>query len=327
MTLWIWQHVVCDERPYTRIFVAPRCSAAFCLYVISIAALILFPLFATFASDNMWLKEGSCRIQPAVSFSHDLLVAIAGKSPEQAVGWSSRSELEPLLPQQLRVPTVRSSSEDVNHDGIPERLKLVVEMPAVQKDQEYPGIQNVMLLAAYQVELSGKISEKLTGLIAIDSSSPYPASGVSLQGHLVFRQNNPLRQTSGAREVYSESPLAIDWKSNWIAKSPPLKIENILERYARRNETVHLELRVPAVWDYTPRDGFKLELAIEITPQLVHFVPGAAEVLKHGWVQYLAFLIPTWLLVDWIRGFAYDYQLVETYVVPQLPLPNKDKDL
>ena len=66
---------------------------------------------------------------------------------------------------------------------------------------------------------------------------------------------------------------------------------------------------------------------MEITPQVIQFVPGAAEVLKHGWVQYLAFLIPTWLIIEYIRGFAYDFQLVETYVVPQLPLPNKDKDL
>ncbi|CAE8589331.1 unnamed protein product, partial [Polarella glacialis] len=124
MTLWPFQHVVCHTKPYERIFVAPRCSAAYCCDLLGLLALIAFPLFATFASDNVWVKEGSYRHQPLVIFSHDLLVVLAGASPEEAVGWSTRQDLMSLLPPQVRVPVVRSSSEDRNHDGVPDTLKL-----------------------------------------------------------------------------------------------------------------------------------------------------------------------------------------------------------
>jgi len=169
------------------------------------------------------------------------------------------------------------------------------------------------------VQLQDKVNEKLGGLVAIDASSPYAATGVWIQGRLVFRQNFPLRQSQEERSVYAENPLAAPWSSNWVTENQPLTVQALLGRYARRNETVHLEYVVPPVWDYTPRDSFKVHVTIDVPPQLIYYVPGAAEVLKFAWVQLVAFLIPTWLIIECLKGLAFDYQLVETYVVSQLP--------
>eukprot|EP00931_Biecheleriopsis_adriatica_P046200 TRINITY_DN26516_c0_g1_i1.p1 TRINITY_DN26516_c0_g1~~TRINITY_DN26516_c0_g1_i1.p1 ORF type:complete len:320 (-),score=57.82 TRINITY_DN26516_c0_g1_i1:64-1023(-) len=315
MTLWPFQQVVCHRIPYTRIFVAPRCSFAYCIWVLGAICLVTIPLFATFATDNVWMKEGFYREQPAITFTHDLFVVAARNSPEDALGWSTRRELESLLPPEVRVPVVRSSQEDRNRDGIADTLKLTLDLPM---NSTANGYRSLLLLAAYDVQLSGKVSEKFGGLLSVDANSPYLASGVWIHGQLAFRQKMPLRQDSEVGKE-TQNPLVIDWSSNWAPEHQPLTVPSLLARYAERNETIHLEHRVPPVWDYTPQRDFRVQVTIDIPPQLIYYVPRASEVLKLGWMQVLAFLLPTWLALEYLKGLAFDNQLVESYVVPQLP--------
>lgn len=317
MTLWPFQYVECFSAPYTRSFVAQRCSPAYCLFLLSVVALILVPIFVTFASDNVWVKESSYREQPVVTFGYGLLVVLSGESPNDAIGWGTLPDLDPLLPAQVRIPDVRSSAVDRNHDGIPDALTLTLEMPTGNASW---GCRRVFLLAEYKVKLQAKVQEVLSGLVAIDSSSPYPASSLAVQGQLRLRQTMPLWVDTEVRRVYADSPLAVNWTSNWVASRQPLGIQALLESYAARNETAVLEQSLPPVWDYAPRDSVRLEVSIAVPPLLVQYVPRAPEVLKFAWMQLLAIAIPTWLVLQAIQGFAFKHQLVETYVVPQLPL-------
>eukprot|EP00930_Biecheleria_cincta_P052085 TRINITY_DN37326_c0_g1_i1.p1 TRINITY_DN37326_c0_g1~~TRINITY_DN37326_c0_g1_i1.p1 ORF type:complete len:325 (+),score=38.11 TRINITY_DN37326_c0_g1_i1:71-1045(+) len=320
MTLWPFQHVVCHEAHYTRVFVAKRCSAAYLLWVASAIALVVFPLFATFATDNVWVKEGFYRTQPEVTFDHDIFVVAAANSPNDAVGWSTRQELSSLLPRHVRVPTVRSAVEDHNRDGVADVLKLSVELPTGVSAND-SGYKKVLLLASYKVLLRGKINEQLGGLVAVDLGSPYLASGLWVQGKMSFKQSLPIFQNDGVRTVYSQNPLAIDARSNWLPQHQPLTVQALLARYSMRNETVHLEQAVPAMWDYSFASSgyFKIQVFMEVPPQLIYYVPRAVEIIKLGWVQFLAFLLPTWLILRCLKDIAFEHQLVETFVVPQLP--------
>ncbi|CAK9118507.1 unnamed protein product [Durusdinium trenchii] len=290
-----FQDVECHSLPYTRLFVAPRCSVAYCLWVLCSLLLVAIPLFATFATDNVWVKESFYRVQPVVSFTNELFLIASGDTAESAVGWSTQKSLQSLLPPEVKVPLVRSSHEDPNHDNIAETLKLQVEMPST-------GFRSLLLLAVYNVQLRGKVSEELTGLVALDLTSPYAASGVSIYGQLVFRQKLPLFQSFEQRRLYASSPLEVNWRSNWIPENQPLTLEALLGRYAQRNETADLQQSVPAIWDYTPKSNFQISVTIEVPPQLVYYVPMASEVLKFAWMQFLAFLIPTWVFLEWFKA-------------------------
>lgn len=320
MTLWPFQHVVCHEANYKRVFVAKRCSAAYFLWVASTVALVVFPLFATFATDNVWVREGFYRTQPEVTFDHDIFVFVAANSPNDAVGWSTRQELSPLLPQHVRVPAVRSAAEDHNQDGVADVLKLSVELPIGVSPTDF-GYKQVFLLASYKVLLRGKVNEQLGGLVALDLGSPYLASGLWVQGKMSFKQSLPIFQNDEVRTVYSQNPLAIDPQSNWLPQHQPLTVQALLARYGARNETVHLEQAVPAIWDYSFASNryFKIQVVMEVPPQLIYYVPRAVEIIKFGWVQFLAFLLPTWLILQCLKDIAFEHQLVETCVVAQLP--------
>eukprot|EP00439_Symbiodinium_sp_Y106_P048760 s3346_g6.t1 len=239
MTLWPFQHVVCHSIAYQRLFVAPRCSTAYCLWVLAVITLVVVPLFATFAADNVWVKESFYRVQPVVTFANELYVLIGGNTTESMVGWSTQPQLQVLLPKQVKVPTVRSSTEDHNRDGIADTLQLSLDFPS-----EGETYRSVLLLAVYNVEIQGKVAEQLSSLVALDTSSPYGSSGLWAHGQLSFRQKLPLYQSPEARSVYVSSPLDVNWRSNWIPDKQPLSLEELLSRYAQS----HAALKLAKCW-------------------------------------------------------------------------------
>eukprot|EP00928_Gymnodinium_smaydae_P033644 TRINITY_DN24038_c0_g1_i1.p1 TRINITY_DN24038_c0_g1~~TRINITY_DN24038_c0_g1_i1.p1 ORF type:complete len:333 (+),score=63.82 TRINITY_DN24038_c0_g1_i1:155-1153(+) len=327
MTLWPFQSVVCFSTPYERSFVAQRASTAYCLRILGLVGVVLFPLFLTFASDNVWVKESSYREQPSVKFAHDLLVVLAGDNAgSSAVGWCTRQDLRALLPPKVLVPTVRSSYLDSNHDGIADELRLSVEMPfpdasSGSTDASGVGYRQLFLMAVYKYELREKVAERQGGLVVLDLSAPSSlASGVWLRGRLRLRQSMPLRAgTASARSVYAENPLEVDWSSAFAAVNAPMTARAILDRYASRNETIYLEPTVPAVWDYSPRTSFRADIVLDVKPELIRFTPGALSILKFAWMQVLAFALPSWLVLRSIQAFAFENQIVETFVVPPVP--------
>eukprot|EP00929_Paragymnodinium_shiwhaense_P015870 TRINITY_DN123977_c0_g1_i1.p1 TRINITY_DN123977_c0_g1~~TRINITY_DN123977_c0_g1_i1.p1 ORF type:complete len:323 (-),score=66.74 TRINITY_DN123977_c0_g1_i1:322-1290(-) len=317
MTLWPFQNVICFSMPYSRSFVAPRLSTAYFLFLLGGAALVLFPLFATFASDNVWVKESSYREQPRVAFANDLLVMMSGEKAADAVGWGTRPELRSLLPREVLVPSVRATALDQNDDGVSDVLKLNVEMPFVESAKE--GYRWFFLVAVYNYQLIKKTAEQIGGLVSIDVAAPYLATGVWLKGRVRLRQTLPYRVSQTARTVYAANPLDVDWRSSWAVENHPVTMRAILDRYASRNSTIYLELTAPPVWDFSPRDQFSAQLEMEVPPELIQYVPGSLEVLKFAWMQLLAFLIPAWIILRIIQAFAFENQIVETYVISQLP--------
>ena len=80
MTLWPLQNVVLFRTAYERVYVAPRASAGYCIWLAAGIALVLLPIFAAYAAGNMWIKEAFYREQPLVNFQHSMVVAVQGDS-------------------------------------------------------------------------------------------------------------------------------------------------------------------------------------------------------------------------------------------------------
>lgn len=314
MTLWLFRPVECFRQPYSRSFVAPRCSTAYCLYAVGIFGLIVLPLFFAFVSDNVWAKESFYRERPHVNFTHDLLFTLGGENAADSVGWSTREDLTPLLPTVVH-PAVRLSTHDKDFDGVPDVLRFRMQVPTGDIQRSFRHLQ---LLLVCNYELREKVRERTVGLVVLDAGTALPATGLWARGRLVFKQSFPLRVLSEARQVYADNPLSVNWASNWAATGTPVTTRSLLERYAMRNDTLQLELSVPPVWDYSPRDSFEVDVTIDVPQQLVHYIPGSLEVLKFAWMQVLSFLVPVALVVRCVQACAYEHQIVETVVVPQV---------
>mmetsp|Transcript_408 Transcript_408/g.1394 ORF Transcript_408/g.1394 Transcript_408/m.1394 type:complete len:317 (-) Transcript_408:9-959(-) len=314
MTIWPFQQVVCFTSAPQQSFVAPRLSAAYALWCLNVVVLIFVPLFGVFASDNVWIKESSYREQPAVRFTHDLLVLTSGDN--QSMGWTTRDSLQHLLPGTVKVPAVRASSIDNNHDGRADVINLDVRMPLDTADL---GMRRVVLLATFICELRDRVRLSMMGLVALDLSSSYAASGVQVMGELNLKQTGPLRVYAELRDIYMSNPLDEQGTQGWEALVHPISMPDLLGRYVRRNETLQLNMVAPALWDYAPSDAFEIKLRLQVPAQEVLYVPGVLEILKFAWMQYAALLVPTWVLATCVMTFAFERQIVETSVVSSMP--------
>eukprot|EP00747_Dinoflagellata_sp_TGD_P212571 gnl/TRDRNA2_/TRDRNA2_85650_c0_seq3.p1 gnl/TRDRNA2_/TRDRNA2_85650_c0~~gnl/TRDRNA2_/TRDRNA2_85650_c0_seq3.p1 ORF type:complete len:202 (+),score=26.03 gnl/TRDRNA2_/TRDRNA2_85650_c0_seq3:125-730(+) len=184
--------------------------------------------------------------------------------------------------------------------------------------REEQGYRHVLLVAVLNYELRERVRTSMSGMVVAQLDSPYPATGVWLQGQLRLKQRLPLRIRDQVRSVYAVSPLDVTWTSNWAAANYPVTVRNLIERYNSRNETIYLEPQSPPIWDFEPRDTFRVELVVDVAPEVVRYVPGAMEVIKFAWMQVASFLVPTWLLVRAIKAFAFENQVIETYVISPL---------
>ncbi|CAK0853826.1 unnamed protein product [Prorocentrum cordatum] len=181
------------------------------------------------------------------------------------------------------------------------------------------GVRHIVLMAVYGFELRDRVRERMSGLVAVDVSSPYLSSGVWVQGELRLKQSLPLHVGTEARDIYDESPLSLNFASNWASANQPISMRSLLQRYAVRNESVIFASELPPSWDYSPQDYISINLVLAVPPQQVRYVPSAWEMLKVAWMQVLSFIIPVWLVLRSLKSFAYDNQLVDTYIVPNLP--------
>ncbi|CAD7970302.1 unnamed protein product [Amoebophrya sp. A120] len=315
MTLWILQNVVLFRSPYERVFIAPRASAGYCVWLACTIAILLLPIFLAYASGGLWIKEAFYREQPVVRFNHDMVVAVQGDNT--AGFWSTDVKLNELNANSVKVPAVRYQELDKDVDGIPDELIVKVSMPVAEP------AKRVLFLGAFRYQLSGTVKMNMKGLLACDESSGLGASGVTLQGSVELSQAEALRSLSEPRTKYIASPLAWSWESSTAyTKLDPFTFPALLEQYSQRNETIRLRPDLPAVWSYQPSNTFDLEMRAQIPKQVVYYTPGALEELKHGWVHIASFLFPVYLLIYAFLRFLYTNQIVQTYCCTQLPYVN-----
>mgnify|MGYP006113531325 CR=1 FL=1 len=56
------------------------------------------------------------------------------------------------------------------------------------------------------------------------------------------------------------------------------------------------------------------------------YVPGAGEVLKFSWIQYLSMLVIIFYLMDWVFYFVFAFQILETSTSVDGRRPEKLKE-
>ena len=105
MGLWPLQNVVLYRSAYERIFVAPRASAGYCVWLAAAFAIILLPIFLAYGAGGLWIKEAFYREQPIVQFQHEVVVAVQGDSTTRF--FSTDPKLNELNAAIVQVPSVR----------------------------------------------------------------------------------------------------------------------------------------------------------------------------------------------------------------------------
>jgi len=317
--------LVLFSQPFSRHFHAPLCSTATFILIIYHVLWIIVPYLIAYSTRSFWLKENTYRVQPQVSFKHDLILLVEGiiedTKPIESFSYvyGTYPGYNNFYKSFVRIPIIKTSEIDTNRDLLNDYMKFEISIPMFKNESVYRT--RVAFVYDYQIPKFPLIMESL-GII--DLSSPIAASEVSIDGELQFIQNN-LLQMGTIRNKYNVPCL--NFTNSWDYNIYEWSWENIIEKYMNRNERTELKINYPIWKTDRPYDSdFKIKGKIRYNQQLIHYRPSILEVLKFAWIQYLAFYILLGFLLKPFKTFIFENQVIRTRMtVDRTPGDNSHK--
>jgi transmembrane protein 231 len=103
----------------------------------------------------------------------------------------------------------------------------------------------------------------------------------------------------------------------------PLSWTSIMQDYHHRDLKTVVQNDY-AVWRPSKGSSFIINGHFKIPKNRVYYTPGSAEVLKNGWIQYLAYFILVFMIVYASLWFVFHNQIVSTFVMN--PLSNVSQE-
>ncbi|KAM9470202.1 transmembrane protein 231 [Clarias gariepinus] len=281
---------------------ASVCSRASVFVLLVFLLTYIPPLLITYRSQGFWLKQSSYEEQPVVQFQYEMLMVAVTSVTGDYVAWSTFSNFNTLLGDNLRIPTVSVQEIDRNGDGKADRLSLQLSVPLNSAEQIY----SIQLLLTFSYQLRRMAAVVMQSMVLLQSSSSVPMSQLFISGDLRLQQKEPLSHR-GLHTVYNVS--VIDSASPFASS---YDLTSIIRNYQERNLTTYLSCPVP-VWTVgrAANAPFQINAEIRYPVETITYRPGFWETLKFAWVQYVSVL----LIFIWI------FQRIQTFVFHNRVLP------
>lgn len=273
-----------------------------------------------------WIKESVVYEQPRVVYRYLTVFQLQGI--DSATGdvlslfYSTNAKVNELFSGHLRTPIVKSAELDDNHDGIVDRIEIGMKMPL--KDTE--SITKFTAMVYHDVELKDRARYKFDAVSYVTTSNPVSMGSLYIDGDISLRQTWPLDYKGGYHLPYENDeliPIDLD------ISATDLSMVNILGASAARNLSTTFSpsyiYSVPAIGK-TDIDApvFNATLVIRAPKQPVRYTPGASEVLKFAWIQYMSFFIVIAFVLFRLNAFIFRHQLVYAYGVSDIVVEKMD---
>lgn len=274
---------------------------------------VVLGLVVSFATGGFWVKLKPTIDQPTVHYTKDALLLFEGAQAGQEQIWSSSPVINEEFSDYFVPATVQVSEEDLNYDDKPDVITLVAKV------QGSTPIYGVKALLQFHYSFSSNVRLSMYSFAYLAYASPTPGGALYTDGELVLNQKNPItdRQHNG---IYNIPMLNSSTPPSALAAqgSTTLEFHNILKSYLDRNYTTAYTNNYP-VWRPGQGNSFELTMRIRIPPnQLVYYRPQMIEMLKFGWIQFLATYICLWWFFWWFQRFLFRFRIVSTRVVSDI---------
>ncbi|XP_013778016.1 transmembrane protein 231-like isoform X2 [Limulus polyphemus] len=281
------------------------CSKVTLIYMVFLILTFVPPFLIAYRSQGFWKKTEVYQEQPDVHFKHQLIIILENKSHGETLVWSTFSQLNNVVQNNLRIPVIKTKEEDVNKDGRFDSLDLKVEMPLHDEEEVY----SVKMLLFFDYELYTYSNLRMEGLGYFFYNSPLAGSQLFMIGELRLHQREPL--SNKGRDERFNIPI-IDTNDRNTEK---YTIEKILNSYVRRNVTTYLGNEyVDWKTGRGAKKPFIISLNILYPEETIIYKTGFWQLLKWAWIQYAAMLLIFLYIIHQIKDFVFRNQLFSTIV-------------
>ncbi|KAI0227131.1 transmembrane protein 231 [Lamellibrachia satsuma] len=279
------------------------CSKATLVQIFCLLLTFIPPFFVAYRSEGFWKKVEFYREQPVVHFKHQVIVFIQLK--DNYVTWSTLKNFNQVQMAHLRIPVVKSREDDVNRDGVLDRLNFQLDMPMTDTEE----VLGVTLILLFDYRLRKFATLEMDSMAHVQYSTAIPGASLLFVGDLEFHQSEPLAHKGVDRrfndEIISSSSI----------RASDFYLHGIFEKYAKRNMSTSLA-RTYTTWlmGRAARKPFTIKATINYPEETLLYSPGFWQLIKFAWIQYFAVLVIFTFFVGKMRKFIFQNQLVTTIV-------------
>ncbi|XP_004226312.4 transmembrane protein 231-like [Ciona intestinalis] len=258
------------------------CSKAALYILCSLVLTFIPPLLIAYRSQGFWMTTNTYEEQPSVRFKKQVLLILDTQQPGEFLAWSTYSNFNNILQDNLRIPLVTSIETDNNGDGKLDQLNFTAQVPL--STSEY--VTSLQLLLFFDYRLFRMSTFQMESLAYIRHSSISTGSSFTSFGELKLHQKTPLRHR-GVDVRYNTS--IVDSAS---LSASTYDLTNIFSSYTQRNITTIFPNNYP-VWKSGrgATQPFTIQVIIDYPTETITYQPGFWELIKWGWVQYVTILL------------------------------------
>ncbi|CAH1108990.1 unnamed protein product [Psylliodes chrysocephalus] len=277
-------------------------SKATFLVLITELFTIIFSFIIGYNTGGFWLKQATFYEQPKVSLLGDYIL-MATTNNTSPVVCSTYPFFKKRLQQYNFCSVIKFREIDHEFDG--KNDEVIVEISLNLYNFTLKSI-NLVLPIKYQ--LSDLCPLKMQSLIFYQYNfQQYDVvTELKINAHLQFFQSSPILCSIRFSEIYNFPVIENKPESKNYA------LENIMEKYLKRNFTTHLT-NVYAVTKTENKQTFTLRLLLKYPEHHIYYNPGFWQILKTAWIQYIAIYILLAWLSRKIRKYIFNNRLVWYY--------------
>jgi hypothetical protein len=200
-----WNFMVHKESTFKRYYASPVSLSFFVVFACGLT-LMLLPIFISYNSwglplnnSGFWFKEGTYYEQPHVSYQHEGVVELHGRSGSDPLNiyYSTSPSLNKKSNGIMRSGVIQSASFDDNNDGNYDRIVFDITM-SLKSGEEILGMNSIFF---HELRLNDKAKLKIDTLTHINyEGGDIPIKSVNIGGDIVFKQTEVL-QAGGKYKV------------------------------------------------------------------------------------------------------------------------------
>jgi hypothetical protein len=298
------------SEPFLRRYYAPLFSQAFLFNFVLFFGSIALSICVAYSTGGFWNKYNTNFEQPSATFSWNAALLLQGATVGQERVWTTSQAVNEGLLDKLAAGSMQVSQLDTNFDSKVESFLVKIVT------RGSPPVYGAKLLLEFVYRTHSTVKIHMTGLGYIEHSASTPGSRLSVNGELRLQQSHPLLDKS-TRTVYNASLLNLTafGADSAVPVEDLFQFDRILSVYNRRNETTYLS-RPAAVWlPSAGGDEFSIVARIQVpSHEVVVYRAMRLELLKFGWVQFLAIYAIFWWLARWCKWFVHKYQVCDSRI-------------
>eukprot|EP00057_Strongylocentrotus_purpuratus_P013253 XP_011667727.1 PREDICTED: transmembrane protein 231 [Strongylocentrotus purpuratus] len=294
---------------------ASYCTKATVFAILAFLFTVIPPFLIAYRSEGFWIKEAFYREQPDVKFKHQILLVLHTDSQIGYVTWSTYLNFNLLEQANLRIPLIKSREEDSNRDGKNDKFLFSIEVPVLDTEK----VLGAQVIFIFDYRLYRFSDVRMESMAYVSHTSAMPGAELNVDGDLSLRLKQPLAH-KGYDTRYND-PI-IDSTSVF---AEDYSFSKIFSSYQQRNISTRFECDYP-VWLTGRGTGqpFIIKGTIYYPEETIVYVPGFWQVIKFGWIQYLSVLFLFIFLMERVKTFVFENQIVNTIVHHPVPQTYKN---